>query len=134
MSVVVRVAMPVWAGRISPVFDVARHVLVVDFEGTGQVGRQERLLEETDLAGRVRRLTEWKPDVLICGAISQPLEAMVTAAGIQLIPQTCGEAEDVLAAFASGQMGPEAFLMPGSGGRRHRVGAGRQRPRRRMGL
>lgn len=118
--------MPVWAGCVSPVFDVARHVLLVDFDGKDQVDRQERLLEETDLSGRARRLAQWKPDVLICGAVSGPLEATLAAAGIEVIPQTCGRAEDVLAAFGSGQMGPQAFLMPGCGERGRRLRGGRQ--------
>jgi len=40
--------------------------------------------------------------------------------GIEIIPQTCGEVETVLAAFAAGCFSEEAFLMPGCCGERRR--------------
>ncbi|MCK4341845.1 MAG: NifB/NifX family molybdenum-iron cluster-binding protein [Phycisphaerae bacterium] len=121
-----RVALPTWDGRISPVFDVARRLLVVDVERDAEIGRSEVDLEETRLAARASRVTALGVHVLICGAISWPLEAMLTSAGIRLIPQICGPVEDVLRAFLAGQLPDEAFLMPGCCGRRRRFRGGRR--------
>lgn len=120
-----RVAIPISDGRISPVFDVARRLVLVDIENEREVKRTEKVLEEPELATRARRVAELGADVLICGAISRPLEAMLLSAGVEVIPQTCGPVEDVIRAFASGQLTEQAFVIPGCCGHRRRFRGGR---------
>jgi predicted Fe-Mo cluster-binding NifX family protein len=115
-----RVAVPTWSDRVSPVFDVAKHLLLVDFDGEAQASREEVPVGETEPAARARRVAQLGVDVLICGAISGPLEAMLISAGVRVIPHTCGPADEVLEAFAAGRLTDEAFLMPGCCGRRRR--------------
>ena len=112
-------------GRISPVFDAAKRLLLVDIENGREVGRTEQIVEEPELGPRARRVAEFGAEVLICGAISRPLEAMLLSAGVEVIPQTCGPVEDVLEAFISGRLTEQAFVMPGCCGRRRRFHAGR---------
>jgi predicted Fe-Mo cluster-binding NifX family protein len=114
------VGMPIWDGRISPVLDVAGRLLLVSTEDSAEVARREANLEQAPLAARVKRIRELGVDVLICGALSWPLEAMLVSAGVRVIPQMCGSVEDVLRAFLSGQLTDEAFRMPGCCGRRWR--------------
>ena len=121
-----RVAIPTWFCRVSPVFDVAKHLLLVDLDGEAEAGRQEAAIEETELGARARRVAKLGVDVLICGAISAPLEAMLVSSGVRVIPHTCGPTEEVLRAFALGQLPDEAFLMPGCCRRRRRFRAGRR--------
>ncbi len=123
---VMRVAIPFFDGGISPVFDAARRLLLVDIEDGREVWRTEQLVEEPELWPRARRVVEFGADVLICGAISRPLEAMLLSAGVEVIPQTCGPVEDVLKAFISGRLTEQAFVMPGCCGRRRRFHAGRR--------
>jgi len=123
---VMRVAIPIFDGRISPVFDAARRLLLVDIENGREVWRSEEIVEEPELGPRARRVAEFGADVLICGAISRPLEAMLLSAGVEVVPQTCGQAEDVLRAFMSGQLTEQAFLMPGTCGGRRRFHVGRR--------
>jgi hypothetical protein len=52
-------------------------------------------------------------DVLICGAVSRPLELALTLEGIEVIPQTCGKVEQVARAYLAGRLSGDAFLMPG---------------------
>ena len=119
-----RVAIPTWSGRVSPVFDVAKHLLLVDLDGEAEAGRQEAAVEETELGARTRRMAQLGVNVLICGAISMPLEAMLVSAGVRVIPHTCGTVEEVLQAFASGRLTDETFLMPGCCGRRRQFRGG----------
>jgi len=63
--------------------------------------------------------------VLICGALSQALEALLLAAGLQVVPNTCGPVEEVANAYLSGRLTEGAFLMPGCCRRRRRVRRGR---------
>jgi len=62
-------------------------------------------------------------DVLICGAISRPLEMMLVSEGMQVIPHTCGPVEDVIRAYVSGRLTDQAYLMPGCCGQRRRTRA-----------
>jgi predicted Fe-Mo cluster-binding NifX family protein len=121
---VMRIAVPIRNDRISPVFDVAQRLLLVEVDGGGETGRTEVALEEQDLGSRARRLAELRVGVLICGAISRPLKTMLEAVGIEVIPQTCGNAEDVLRAHRAGKLPGEPFMMPGWPGRRHGLRSG----------
>ena len=112
-----KVAIPTWSGKVSPVFDVANRLLLVNFAGDAEPERAEATIEATGLIARTRRLTQLAVDVLICGGISRPLEELLASAGIRVIPFTCGPVEDVLRAFVSGRLTDEAFLMPGCYGR-----------------
>lgn len=119
-----RIAIPVSDGRISPVFDAARRLLLVDIENGREVRRIEQIVDEQDLGPRARRVAGSGADVLICGAISRPLETMISSAGVEVIPHTCGLVDDVLSAFVSGGLTDQAFVMPGCCGRRRRFCSG----------
>ncbi|MFW6132447.1 MAG: NifB/NifX family molybdenum-iron cluster-binding protein [Planctomycetota bacterium] len=120
-----KVAIPHWQGRVSPVFDVAANVRLVEVDNGIEVSRREMAFEAETPSRRAARLAEAGADVLVCGAISRPLETAVTGAGIEVIPQTCGDAEGVLAAFIDGRLQRGAFLMPGCRGRQRRFRCGR---------
>ena len=125
-----KIAIPHWQGRVSPVFDVAGNVLVVEICDGVENSREDVTLDAEDPQLRAARLAQTGADLLICGAISWPLEMALSAAGIDVIPQTCGDVEQVLAAFAKGQLQQDAFLMPGCCGRRRQFRARRRRGRR----
>jgi len=122
-----KVAIPQWQGRVSPVFDVAGSVLLVDVAGRQVLRREERALTASEPLKRAEQVRQLGADVLVCGAISLPLEASLSYAGVQVIAFTCGTVEEVLAAFMNGQLNGKAFLMPGCRGRRRRFLARRRR-------
>jgi len=125
-----KVAIPIWQGRVSPVFDVAKRLLVVELEDGAESGRHEEAMPEAEPVSRVMRVAATKANVLICGAISRPLEEMLASAGVRVIPQIRGQTDIVLGAFLSGQLDGPAFLMPGCRGRNEQ-GRRRHRARRR---
>jgi len=111
------VAIPHWQGRVSPVFDVAGSVLIVEIDA-GRVGRcRDIVLADEDPQDRAAALTAAGAGVLICGAVSWPLKIALAAAGIEVIPQICGDVESVLAAYLDGGLARDDFLMPGCRGR-----------------
>ena len=128
-----KIAISTWLGRVSPVLDVAKRLVLVETQRDVELARRDVVVEETELLARARCIAELRPDVVICGAISRPFDAMLRSVGIRLIPHTCGPVEEVLQAFLSGQLTDEAFLMPGCCGRRRRFrggyGGGRGRGR-----
>jgi len=115
-----RVAIPEHDGRISPVFDAARELLVIEMLNGQVVGRNEVAMQEPESLSRARSVVGLGIDVLICGAISRPLESMLESAGLTVIPRKCGSVEDVLKAFMADELGQDAFLMPGCRGRDRR--------------
>lgn len=119
-----RVAIPTWDGRVSPVFDAAQRLLIVDVSAGAELNRSEEWLREQLPPQRVARLNELGVDVLVCGAISRPLAGMIAASGITLVPFVSGECDEVLAEYLKGGFPSPRFLMPGCCGRRHRRRAG----------
>jgi len=108
-----KVAVPDWQGRVSPVFDVAEQVVLVDFDDDEDGSRHTESLGSTAPHQRAQRLSELGVDVLVCGAISWPLEALLAANGIRVIPLICGEVAEVVRAFRAGTLKDEQFAMPG---------------------
>lgn len=127
-----RIAIPIWNGRLSPVFDAAEKLLIVDIKENNECSRFETEIREDNFPSKVIKLKELGIDTLICGAISMPLFYMVKNSGIYVIPWISGLTEDVLKAFLDERL--FQFLMPGSirywgrgHGRRHGRTMGRSK-------
>lgn len=109
---------------MSPVFDVANRVRLVDIED----GRVTHELEHRlGHRGRVEELSSLGVDVLICSAISLPVEAMLWVAGIEVVSDICGPADDIIDAYRAGDRDLVRFRTPGHlnhtvGGRPHYAG------------
>lgn len=125
-----KVAMTVWNGRISPVCDAARRLVLIETDDsapTAEPCRQEEPLPADQPLSVPARLAELRVEILICGAISRPLAELVLSAGIRLISFIAGGEEEVLKAFIEERLGDPEFQMPGCCGRhgRRRAGNGR---------
>lgn len=116
-----RVAIPNWEGRVSPVLDSAGSVLLVDVADGLELRREERPLLRSEALVRAGELLRLQVEVVICGAISAPLEAALVSAGVRVFGFVCGGVEDILAAFLSGGLTRQAYLMPGCRGRRGQI-------------
>jgi predicted Fe-Mo cluster-binding NifX family protein len=110
-----RVAIPLWQGRVSPVFDEASRILLVDIFKNSELNRQEAPLLARNPFHRAQLLPTLGVDLLICGMISQTQRAALAPAGIKIIPHICGTMEEVIAAFLDGQIEDGALRMPGCG-------------------
>ena len=108
-----KVALATWNGRISPVFDVARQVLILDVEKGGVVARHEETLPGTEPQAQAERLAAIAPHTLICGAISQTLAGLLAAKNIRVIPFTAGAVEEVISSWLAGALPNQALAMPG---------------------
>lgn len=118
-----KVAISTWNGRISPVFDVARTLLVLEIGEEGIAERREQSLGDGP-AGRIERIADAGVQVLLCGAISQPLAGMLAARGVRVVPFISGDVEEVIRAYLAGALDCPRFAMPGCGGRRMRLRGG----------
>jgi predicted Fe-Mo cluster-binding NifX family protein len=108
-----KIAVSVWDGRVSPVFDTASRLLVLDMEETGEASRFEVFLDEQSCSRKCSRIQVLGVEVLICGAISRYFQGILTATGIRVIPWVCGAVSEVLSAYMHGTLSQSRFLMPG---------------------
>jgi predicted Fe-Mo cluster-binding NifX family protein len=99
-----KVAMAHWQDRISPVFDVADHLLLLEVESRREIGRKSLRLAGRSPFERVKELSEMGVDVLLCGAISLTLEKALIGAGIRVVGFLGGELENVIQAFLEGNL------------------------------
>jgi len=108
-----RIAIPYLQNRISPVFDVAARILLVDIDKGQEKRRNERTIVHSDSLARAQYVSQFGVQVLICGAISWRLENALSSIGVQVIACICGPVDDVLKAFLNGKLSESTFIMPG---------------------
>lgn len=124
------VAIPVWQGRVSPVFDVAGQLLVIEMDDARELRRRREVLPDEPPEGRAGRLAGLGVQTLVCGAISRPLEALLGASRVEVVPRVCGDVEEVLQAFTAGGLEDDRFAMPGCCGQNRGLWRRRGRCRR----
>jgi predicted Fe-Mo cluster-binding NifX family protein len=115
-----KMALTVWGNRISPVFDAANMLLVVEIENTQIINRHYEAFYPELPTRLVVRLAEMNVAILICGAISEMPANILEANGIKLIPFITGDACEVIDAYVKNVPFMPAFLMPGCSHKRHR--------------
>ncbi|MBD3423180.1 MAG: hypothetical protein GF417_01895 [Candidatus Latescibacteria bacterium] len=137
-----RLAVTIWRGRVSPVFESAGRLLAVDFDDSDEIARKEFDLPVVIPGGggrgrgfgrrgiifrKVEKLREIGAQSLICGAVSDNVIGLLSSGGIRVVGWISGEIDDVVSAFLRGNIYDSSFLMPGccpgrGGQRRQRRG------------
>lgn len=110
-----RLGVAIWGSEVSPVFDFSHRILVVQCDAHCKQVRYRYDIPDESMAARAERLRELGVNVLVCGAISNPLADMVRGLGITLIPWKCGLVEEVLLAYFTGTLRDSRFTLPGAG-------------------
>ncbi len=111
ISSAMRIAIPVWSDRVSPVFDVSRSIRIFDIADGAVLHEAIHTLNNEAPASK---LVKFGVDILICAAVSPPLEATLRVSGIEVIPDTCGTVDEIVEAFASGDKELTRFRSPGN--------------------
>jgi len=109
-----KVALPVWDNRVSPVFDFAHAILIAEIENR-KVSSKQYLPVDPHLPpfSQAANLSRLGVEILICGAVSQMLEDMIASYGIRVIPAVSGNIEEVLQAHLEGNLSSSKYRMPG---------------------
>lgn len=115
-----KVAVPEHQGRIAPVFDTCKRILI--FMQTHEEAVQVSEEDWADLRphNRADRLRELEVDLLLCGGISCWIEERIARQGIKLVPWLAGELTDILRAYRTGTISDPCYAMPGRGRCRRR--------------
>ncbi|MDD5100300.1 MAG: NifB/NifX family molybdenum-iron cluster-binding protein [Syntrophales bacterium] len=124
-----KVAVTIWEDTVSTVCDFASRILVLDVTGNEVKSRSSIPFETGMMPERVNQLGALGVEVLLCGAISRPLERMILASGVKVIPCLRGSIDEIIRAYLEGGLPDARFLLPGFGpgaicvrGRRRRRG------------
>ena len=113
LSKMVRVAIPIFHGRVSPVLDLCTRLRVMDIDGRREVARRELSLDNFLLSERFNLITQSGIDVIICCGISDVLDNMLQTTDIRLFWGIAGNADQVVDAFVCNRLDDPVFHMPG---------------------
>jgi len=109
----VRIAIPIFHKRVSPVLDACIRLSVIDIEKKTVIERQEVFLDNLSLSERVNLIKKLNIDVIICCAVSEVLNHMLTSTDIRIICGIMGDVDQILDAFLYDQLDNPDFHMPG---------------------
>lgn len=107
-----KIALTIWGNRISPVFDSAQTLLVVEIENDRVVKKSHENFN-SNCAGLIENFKIQDVSVLICGAISEKPANLLALSKIKLIPFVTGNAAQVLDLYLNKKAFPAAYSMPG---------------------
>lgn len=114
----IKVAIPVFGDRISPVLETCLRISVIEIEENREIGRDEIRMDGLGLQERLKILQQAGIDILICSGISEYFYQLLESANIQVISGIAGNVEEVLHAFKDGRLEQAPFYMPGYCGRK----------------
>ena len=110
-----KVAIPVFRGRVAPVFDWCLRAIVLEIDAQGR----ETSRSDLNLAGvvpfrRPEHFASLRIETLLCGGISSLLhDLMEKQGGVRVIPWVAGDVNEILSAFVEGRLSSRQFMMPG---------------------
>jgi len=108
-----RVAIPIFRSRVSPILDSCTRIILIDIEHNQEIERSEIHLNGLSLIERVSVLQKSSVKTIICGAISDMFQNMLQNVKIYLITGIAGEVEQVVGAYLSESLNDPQFYMPG---------------------
>jgi predicted Fe-Mo cluster-binding NifX family protein len=108
-----RLAIPIFKSRISPVFDFSTKALIIQIEQGRETDRSEIDLAGLPPQARVEKLKRAGVNSLVCASISLPLQEMLIIAGLNVISGIVGAVDEVLKAYQRGNLKERRFMMPG---------------------
>ena len=108
-----KLALTVCENRISPLFDCARMLLIVDIVDRTSTGRHFEVLHYESPFFRAAKLSDLGVKVLICGAVSDQFANIIETYGIRIVPFVAGAVDEVLDAYLTVGLSDSKFRMPG---------------------
>jgi predicted Fe-Mo cluster-binding NifX family protein len=124
-----KVALPYWQERISPVLDTADNFLIANIGSDDQIESERINLSGKSYSERVQFLKKQGVTLLLCGAVSEYCHGVFVSNGIEVIPWLRGNVDCVIEGFIKSSLHEPTFIMPGYRGRRRRRGGGKGRRR-----
>lgn len=111
---IMKIAIPIWENHVSTVLDFSEHLVIVDIEGTTVKGETSINWSLCNDTMKISLMKEEGVDVLICGAVSKPMQMMVEDSGITLFYGLRGLKDAILQAYLDGTLHHDHFRLPGT--------------------
>jgi len=109
-----KLALPSVRHRIAPLFDSATHIELYSTEGYGCDLQLIGTLEFPNGAQEnLETLYHIPIDTVVCGAISNEVERMLSYNGVEVFSFLCGPVEELLKGWKEKHLHGYSFLMPG---------------------
>jgi predicted Fe-Mo cluster-binding NifX family protein len=108
-----RVALPIFHKRISPVLDSCERLLIIDLDEEEEIDRKEIFLNKMALSDRLKLLRQLEVSTVICGGISETLFKMLESCHIETIIGIAGDVDEVVCAFCCSELNDPKYCMPG---------------------
>jgi len=109
-----------WQGRVAPVFDVCRQLLVLDVCDGAVVASTSHGIETDEPLIRASRVVALCGSTLVCGAISEPVAQWIRARGVRVLGFVAGEVDEIVEACVKGELPCARYAMPGCASPRRR--------------
>ena len=119
-----RVAVPIWENKISPVLDTAEKIRIYEIEDGVMVPKEELIMKShvDDIALFIAD----RANVIICGAVSGNLDARLKDLGVKVHSWIMGEIDYILNCYVNGNINRKEHSMPGCRRNRYKCCAGRK--------
>jgi predicted Fe-Mo cluster-binding NifX family protein len=98
------IAVTMHDGRVSPVYGVAKEILLVAVQSGRETHRERRALDGDRPTRQVQRLADLGVDTLICGGITTSQAELLNAAGISVVSHVAGPVDHVIRAYLRGTL------------------------------
>ncbi len=108
-----KIAIPVFNTRISPVFDWCKELIIIDDIYAQVKDMQTVAIANLSALERIDYLYVNGIKLLVCGAISQQLFTVAKTKGIRVISGISGQVKEIVTAVSSGKLDQNHFAMPG---------------------
>jgi predicted Fe-Mo cluster-binding NifX family protein len=108
-----RIAIPIFRNRISPILDTCTRLMVADCEDAAVTQKKEIVLDFCSQFERFEILRKLNPDAVICCGVSDVFDKMLRSASIRLISGIAGDVDQVVKAFMNDRLGDPRFRLPG---------------------
>ncbi len=108
-----KIAIPIWNGRIAPVFDSAGNFLLLEVEQAQIVSEASLSMPQLNAIEKAEALMSAGMELLICGAASKEALEKLSARGIKVFSYVAGEIREVIRALHAGETEFKRYTMPG---------------------
>jgi predicted Fe-Mo cluster-binding NifX family protein len=108
-----KIAIPIDGNDVATVLDFAREIMVFTY-GPDSTLHKERLSLPLHIPSlHAQKLLDLSIDMLICGAISDSVAAMIWHQGIDILPGLSGRPDTIVYEFFAGRNRLSAYMLPG---------------------
>lgn len=108
-----KIAVPVWQNRVSPLFDTSTNLLVAEITNSIPAKQDVISVESLSLFQRIDLLEKLKIEILICGGITRPILENIRNKKIKVVPFLCGDVNELIQSYLKGKDIKSLFAMPG---------------------